>query len=377
MAGAVELNFYSDSGAAVALCGVWVLHEKNARPDGCAAEVLRSKAVKNVRLLADGLKSWDSSLVNFVIRFREICESGGVAVSIDDLPVGAQKLVSLASAKSVQAQTPQKVAVKKHSSVEICQNFLFFLLAIFKNFAVFFGEICGGVLKLCAGKMQLRGQDFLVILQEVGVRALPIVSLISFLVGLIIAFISILQLAKFGASIYVADLVGIAMMREMGCIMTGVIMSGRTGAAFAATIGTMVVNDEVDALKTTGLSGVNFLVIPRVLALTLMMPLLCIFSSFIGIVGGMFAAICTTNLTVAQYWVQVANAVFINDFAVGIVKGCFFGILVSAIGCQKGLQCGRSAEDVGLSTTTAVVNGITAIILTDALFAVVFSAFGV
>jgi phospholipid/cholesterol/gamma-HCH transport system permease protein len=214
-------------------------------------------------------------------------------------------------------------------------------------------------------------------LQDVGARALPIVALISFLVGLIIAFVSIVQLVQFGASIYVADLVGISMMREMGCIMTGVIMSGRTGAAFAATIGTMVVNDEVDALHTTGISSVNFLILPRMFALMLMMPLLCIFSSFIGIFGGLCASVLTTDLTISQYYVQTTNAVSIGDFFVGVLKCAIFGVLVSIIGCMKGLRCGRSAEDVGLAATSAVVTSITAIIAADAAFSVIFYALGI
>ena len=182
---------------------------------------------------------------------------------------------------------------------------------------------------------------------------------------------------QFGASIYVADLVGIAMMREMGCIMTGVIMSGRTGAAFAATIGTMTVNDEVDALKTSGFSTIDFLVLPRILALTLMMPILCIFSDIIGIIGGMSAALTITDITLSQYITQTINAISLNDMFIGLLKSGVFGILISSIGCFRGIQCGRSAESVGLVTTSAVVTGITAIIIADAIFAVLFSCLGI
>ena len=252
-----------------------------------------------------------------------------------------------------------------------------FILIFLKNFAYSVGEICLSMARFFTGNAKIRCKEFWLIIQEIGINALPIVSLISFLVGIIISFISVLQLQKFGASIYVADLIGISIMREMGCIMTGIIMSGRTGASFAATIGTMITNDEVDALRTSGLSAVDFLTLPRVLALTIMMPILCIFSDFIGIFGGMVAAISSSSLTVTQFCTRLVKAVHIKEFFIGIFKSSVFGVLVSSIGCVKGMQCDRSAEGVGVVTTSAVVSSITAIIIADAIFAVAFSAIGI
>ncbi|MDE6431879.1 MAG: ABC transporter permease, partial [Opitutales bacterium] len=235
-------------------------------------------------------------------------------------------------------------------------------------------EIVLESLLIISGRSKFRSKEFSLISEQVGARALGIVALISFLVGLILAFISIIQLNKLGAGVYCADLVGIAMMREMGCLMAAIIMSGRTGAAFAATIGTMVVNEEIDAIKTSGLSCFRFIIIPRIFALVLMMPLLCVFADLIGIAGGMFAATTMLDINVTQYLTQTQSAVVLSDFLCGLIKSVFFALLVAGIGCWQGMRCGRDAEAVGQATTAAVVESITAIIMADAVFAVIFNA---
>jgi phospholipid/cholesterol/gamma-HCH transport system permease protein len=217
-------------------------------------------------------------------------------------------------------------------------------------------------------------------LQECGVDALPIVSLINILVGLILAFVGAVQLLQFGAQIFVADLVGIAITREMAAIMTGIIMAGRTGAAFAARLGTMTVNEEVDALKTMAISPIDFLVLPRMLALAIMMPLLCLYADFLGIVGGLIVGVGMLDITFTQYVLQTQNAIGLNNFFLGIFKGFVFGILVAMVaisGCLRGMQCGRSASAVGAATTSAVVTAIVLIIVTDAIFAVISNVLGV
>jgi phospholipid/cholesterol/gamma-HCH transport system permease protein len=217
----------------------------------------------------------------------------------------------------------------------------------------------------------------MLIIQECGVQALPIVSLISFLVGLILAFVGAIQLMMFGAQIYIADLVGIAMAREMGAIMTGIIMAGRTGAAFAAQLGTMQVNEEIDALTTLGLSPMEFLVVPRMLALALMMPLLCLYADLMGIVGGLVVGVGMLDLTLPQYIEQTRGALNLTHLSVGVVKSVVFGVLVAVSGCMRGMECGRSASAVGMATTSAVVTAIVAIIVSDGLFAVITNALGI
>jgi phospholipid/cholesterol/gamma-HCH transport system permease protein len=242
------------------------------------------------------------------------------------------------------------------------------------KFIDFIGD-CGIVLwKFFGGRVFMRRSDCIALLQQVGVSALPIVALISFLTGIILGFVGLIQLERFGAAIYVADLVGLAMAREMGAIMTGVIMAGRSGAAFAATIGTMKVNEELDALKTFGFSPMEFLVLPRLLAMVCMVPLLCVMSVLIGIAGGMVVAVALFNISAPQYIIETHSSVRLADFMIGVSKGTIFALLVGGIGCLRGLQCKKDAAGVGEAATSAVVSGITAIILADALFAFLCNA---
>jgi phospholipid/cholesterol/gamma-HCH transport system permease protein len=241
----------------------------------------------------------------------------------------------------------------------------------------FIGQLTIDLFAFLRGKAQLRWKDFLFLLQSTGPKALLIVSLLSFLTGLIIAFIGVIQLQKFAADIYVADLVGLAVTRELGAVMAGVIMAGRTGAAFAAQIGSMQVNEEVDALTSFGISPMQFLVVPRVLALVLMMPLLCACADFVAILGGMVVAVAISDVSFVQYFNQVEQAVGLNDLLAGIFKSGVFGLIIAVAGCYRGLNCGRDATAVGQAATSAVVTSITWIVIADAIFAVSFHILGI
>ena len=210
-------------------------------------------------------------------------------------------------------------------------------------------------------------------MQESSIGALPIVGLISFLTGLILAFVGSTQLQKFGASIYVANLVGLGMAREMGALMTAIIMAGRTGAAFAAQLGSMKVSEEIDALRTLAIDPQDFLVTPRLLALFAMMPLLCLYADLIGIIGGSAVALGLMKLSWAQYLVQTRSAMALMDIGTGLFKSVAFGGIVALTGCLRGIQCGSNASAVGLAATSAVVSGITLIVAADALFDIVFN----
>jgi phospholipid/cholesterol/gamma-HCH transport system permease protein len=197
------------------------------------------------------------------------------------------------------------------------------------------------------------------------------VGMISFLTGLIFAFVGAIQLRQFGAGIYVANLVAVAMAREMGAIMTGIIMAGRTGAAFAAQIGSMKVSEEIDALRTLAISPMDFLVTPRLLALCLMMPLLVLYSDIIGILGGAFVGLTFLGLSWSQYWNQTIGAMGLIDITTGLIKGAIFGIIVAMAGCERGMKCGNNAAAVGNCATSAVVLGITWIVASDAIIDVI------
>jgi phospholipid/cholesterol/gamma-HCH transport system permease protein len=230
--------------------------------------------------------------------------------------------------------------------------------------------------RLVRGKAQYRRSDLLQFIQECGVEALPIVTLISVLVGVILAFVGALQLLMFGAQVFVANLVGVGMAVEMGALMMGIIMAGRTGASFAAQLGTMQVNEEIDAMKTMGISPFEFLVLPRMLALILMMPLLCLYADFLGMLGGALVGIGTLDITPTQYFNQTVNAVQLRHFAQGLIKSATFGVVIAVCGCMQGINCGRSAQAVGEATTRAVVQCIIWIVLTDAMLTVIYNVTG-
>jgi len=241
----------------------------------------------------------------------------------------------------------------------------------------FLGEMTITFIRLFGMKARYRASDLLLLVQQCGAEALPIVTLISFLVGVILAFVGAVQLTHFGAQIYVADLVGIAMMREMGAMMTAIIMAGRTGAAFAAQLGTMKVTQEVDAFTTAGFSPLEFLVLPRAVALILMMPLLCLYSDFVGVLGGAAIGVGMLNLSWTTYFRETANAIGLTDVMGGVFKSSVYGVLIALSGCLRGLQCGNSSSAVGDAATSAVVTGIVAIVVACGIFAVIFYVLGI
>ena len=214
-------------------------------------------------------------------------------------------------------------------------------------------------------------------MQQCGAMALPIVSLISVLVGMTLAYTGALILRQYGGDIYVADLVGVSMVREMGALMTGIVLAGRTGAAFAAQLGNMRANEEIDAFTTLGISPVEFLVMPRLIALGLMMPLLGLYANCLGILGGMFVAMSVLGIPPAAYWVEMLTIVDMSDVLSGIIKAGTFGVIIGVSGCLRGLQAERSAMGVGKAATSAVVTAILFIIVADAVYAVLFDILGI
>ena len=240
------------------------------------------------------------------------------------------------------------------------------------SLANFLGECVLGAIRLAKNPKKFRWGDCLEEMQQCGAMALPIVSLISFLVGVTLAYTGAIVLRQYGGDIYVADLIGLSMVREMGALMTGVVLAGRTGAAFAATLGNMKANEEIDALETLGLSAVDFLVLPRLLALAVMMPLLAMYANALGIVGGMAVSLRVLKIPPTAYWVEMLTIVDMSDILVGTIKAGTFGLIIGLCGCLRGIEADRSAAGVGRAATSAVVTAILLIIVSDAIFAVVF-----
>jgi phospholipid/cholesterol/gamma-HCH transport system permease protein len=236
----------------------------------------------------------------------------------------------------------------------------------------FIGDACLAFVTLLQGRVRFRRSDLALLLQDCGAQALPIVTLISFLVGIILAFIGSVQLQQFGAQIYVADLVGLAMVLELGAMMTAVIMAGRTGAAFAAQLGTMRVNQEIDALTTLGISPMEFLVVPRLLALVLMVPLLTVYADLMGILGGGVISASMLDISYGAYFGRTQTALSLTAIAQGLIKSAVYGVLVALSGCLRGMHSGRSAAAVGAAATSAVVTGIVCIVVASALLTVIY-----
>ncbi len=370
----LEINPAGSDSLLLKLSGTWTLG--NTLPStGDFEQALGSgESVRRIAFDTAGITEWDSGLLTFLVKIEDQAREHHVEVAPEGLPEGVRRLLALAAA------VPPKATHKGEKP----RNFLALLgeqsLAFYddaKATVTFVGESVQAFGALFRGKARFRGRDLALVLQEVGPAALPIVTLISFLVGLIFAFIGAVQLAQFGAQIYVANLVGLAMAREMGAMMTAIIMAGRTGAAFAAQLGSMQVNEEIDAFKTLGIEPMEFLVLPRMLALMLMMPLLTIYANIVGILGGAVVGVTMLDLGATQYFNQTQAALSTEDFAVGLFKGSVFGVLIAIAGCMRGMQSGRSSAAVGVAATSAVVTGIVFIIVSDGIFAVVFNALGI
>jgi len=331
---------------------------------------LKSKpGVQNISFDTSQVTDWDSCLLTFLMDIHNDCSKNNIAVDTGGLPDGVDKLIALATAvperKGARKQATRDSVLVRIGAASITQ------WQAASELLVFIGEAVVAFLKFLVGKASFRRSDLALLIQECGINALPIVSLISFLVGLILAFVGAVQLEMFGAQIYVANLVGIAMVRVLGAVMTGIVMSGRTGAAFAAQLGTMQVNEEIDALKTMGVSPMEFLVLPRMLALVLMMPLLCVFADLMGILGGLIVGVGLLDIGLIEYLNQTKAALNLNHFFIGIFQACVFGVLVALAGCLKGIECGRSASAVGDATTSAVVTSIVAIAVATAIITLV------
>ncbi len=241
----------------------------------------------------------------------------------------------------------------------------------------FLGEIALALGRLAAGKSCFRRVDFMLIVQRCGIETVLLVSLISLLVGMILAFVGSIQLELFGAQIFIADIVGIAMVRVLSAVMTGIIVAGRIGASFAAELGMMQANEEIDAFRTFGISPIEFLVVPRVLALLMMMPVLTIYADLMGILGGYIISTQMLNLNPAEYLAHTQKAVKISYVWIGLIHSLVFGAIIAIAGCQEGVMCERNAAGVGRATTMAVVMGITAIVLATALMTFICHVLGV
>jgi len=312
---------------------------------------------------------WDTSLVIFIRNAIDGFESEKKKVNLGFLPEGLKTLLLISK---------ERKTTKGKTELEDLADDLGKFTADLPNYFVkpieFIGAVIIASFELISGKSVMRFGDFIESARKCGASALPIVTLISFLTGLTMAFVGSVQLEKFNAKIYVADLVSLAMVREMGALMVGIIMAGRTGASFAAELGNMKLNEEIDSMRTFGISPISFLVLPRALALFLMTPLLTLYADIVGILGGLTVGTVVMNFSAVHYLEQTQSALtHMWEVYSGVTKSLIFGLIIGLVGCYKGMNSGRDSAALGKSVTSAVVVSITFIIVADALFETIFS----
>jgi phospholipid/cholesterol/gamma-HCH transport system permease protein len=372
-----ELSFSraDNSTLVIRLAGDWRL--RHGLPTATVVEKQLNTPPKAIKVTFDAseLGEWDSGLLTFLVGVSELCRKRDIPIDWSPLPEGVRSLIALAEA--VPEKSGARAEVSHASFIEELGQATLSYAQGFQDFLRFLGEVTLAYVKLATGQARFRRVDLMVVIQDTGASAFGIVTLVTFLVGTILAFMGAVQLQQFGATIYVADLVGIAMTRDMAAMMTAIIMAGRTGAAFAAQLGSMKVTQEIDALTTMGISPLEFLVLPRVTALFLMIPLLCVYADCLGILGGAFVGRTMLNITLGSYLRETRAAITLTDIFGGIFKAAVYGVIIAVAGCLRGFQCGNSSSAVGEAATEAVVTGIVYVIVACGIFAFVFNVLGI
>ncbi len=370
----LSLDFTKKGTLRLELSGDWRISEGLPGIDQVTSALLEHTDISHIVFDASEMSRWGSGLTSFLFRLIRECQRRKISFAQETLPQGVQKLLVLAL-KVGEISRPQckprelffaRVGQKAQDLAKSIRVLLDFL-----------GEIAFAFGRLFSGRAYFRRADFITIVQRCGADALGLVSLISMLIGMILAFVGAIQLQMFGAQIFIADIVGIAMVRVMGAVMAGVLMAGRTGASFAAELGIMQTNEEIDALTTLGVNPVEFLVMPRLLALVIMMPLLALYADLMGIAGGFIISVGMLGINPMEYLNHTQTAVTLNNLWIGLVHSFVFGIVIAIAGCLRGIRCQRSASGVGEATTSAVVSGITGIVIATAIITFVCQVIGV
>ena len=365
----------ADGDLRVRISGPWRMGRTPPDPGPVTRQIEALPPKGRIVFEAAGVTDWDSSLLVALVHVHKTATARSIPIDKGGLPDGVAALLAIAAAVPEKKDTGRGKARQGWLARVGTDAVAFWQSTV--DMLAFVGEAFEALLKLLRGRARFRRADFVALLRNCGADALPIVSLISLLVGLILAFVGAIQLKMFGAQIYVANLVGIAMVRVLGAVMAGIIMAGRTGASFAAQLGTMQVNEELDALDTLGIPPMEFLVLPRMVALFVMMPLLCLYADLMGILGGLVVGVWMLDISLMEYVNQTRDAVGLTHLWIGLFHSAVFGVLVALAGCLRGIQCGRSASAVGEATTSAVVTGIVSIVIATAIITVLCNIIGI
>ena len=355
----------------ISLQGPWLLDSELPSLDSVRSQLAQQKN-RQIRLQASDDFQWDSRFLAFLISLKELGQQQQLRLDVSRLPREVQHLYQLANAvPEHKPAEPEKTSLRSIAvrGIRNAGNELV-------DFLAFTGEMSLSFLRWVGGRGSARTADIIAFCRQAGPEAIAIITLQSVLVGMILAYLGMVQLSKFGAEVYVSNLVAVGMVREMGALMTAVIMSGRTGAAYAAQLGTMQVNEEIDALSTLGIKPMDYLVIPRMLALVICMPLLCLYSNIMGMIGGGLVA-TGMDVTWRMYIFQLLDAITVTDVATGVFKGLVFAKLIAIAGCRAGLACGRSSAAVGKATTRAVVTAIIYLVIADAGLNIIYFELGI
>jgi phospholipid/cholesterol/gamma-HCH transport system permease protein len=359
----------------VHIAGTWLVRD-GVVLDENVARSLSGRSVSRVSFDGSDVGRWDSALVTFVHDLAGRLEGMGVPSDFGGLPDGVQRLLALARGRvETRGGGPAAATTARAHLARVGDAVLGWARNGVSN-AALVGDVTSSLARLATGRARTRAVDVVTEMFEAGARALPIVTITSALLGAIMAFVGAAALRPFGAGIYVANVVAIAMLRELGAVMTAIVMAGRTGSSYAANLATMKLTQELDALETMGVGTIDFLVLPRMLALSLMLPLLCVYADFIAIAGGGVVAVGMLDLSPALYINQTRAAASLTTFFIGVGKSAVFGTLVAFLGCRAGVRTGRSAAAVGRAATTAMVDSIVAIIVADGAFAVILQVLG-
>jgi phospholipid/cholesterol/gamma-HCH transport system permease protein len=326
---------------------------------------------RNLRVDLSRVSYLDSAGALGLLQLEDRARASSIPFAFDNVTEEAKRIMGLVDRKALVMKP--LVSEKRPNVIEQIGDGSLKMFNDFVSVITFLGDLLTALIYSFLHPSSVRWGDFFFYMKRAGVEGLPIVGLISFLLGLIIAFMSSLQLKQFGANIYVASLVGVAMVSELGPIMTAIIVAGRSGSAFAAEIGTMKVNEEVDALLAMGFDPTHFLAVPKVLAAMVAVPVLTLYSDFFGIGGGLAVGVLGLDLTVYTYVKETMSVISVTSIFKGLLKSVVFAVLIAGIGCQRGFQVRGGAEAVGSATTSAVVAAIFLIIVTDSAFAILFS----
>jgi phospholipid/cholesterol/gamma-HCH transport system permease protein len=331
-------------------------------------------ACETLAFTMNDVERWDSGLIEFLWDAKQAAERNNIAIDDSALPEAARKLLGLLGSG------PPDIHAAKHQRRFVLTFVGDRVLAVLSDLGTL-SILLSATVKAGAlapfGRARVRTIDVLANLRDAGPSALLIVSVVNFLVGAILAFVGAAQLSKFAAGTYVANLVGLALVREMAPVMTAIVMAGRTGGAYAARIATMQGGEEIDALKVIGIPVVDYIILPAILSLVIMMPFLYLYGCLVGITGGLVVATTMLGITVSSYVHQTLNAVPFSQFEFGFIKSIAFAFLIGVTSCHIGLKAGRSSADVGISATQAVVVGIVGVIAMDAVFAVLANSIGI